>query len=167
MPLSPQENAKIAKYEELLANEPNTLVFAALRSLYARQYNFERAVEVLDGGLQYFPNYFSARVLLAKCYLALNHFDAAIAELKTVIDVDPNNVSALSLLGDEYRNRGQADKARSYYERVLELDPDNEEFQYKLHLIEEITPDDAPQTDGAIPEVTKSDLTVEEAPDTV
>ncbi len=139
MPLSPQENAKIAKYEELLANEPNTLVFAALGSLYARQYNFERAVEILDGGLQYFPNYFSARVLLAKCYLALNLFDAAIAELEKVIDVDPNNVSALALLGDEYRNRGKTEKARAFYERVLELDPNNEEFQYKLHLIEETT----------------------------
>lgn len=141
MPLSPQENAKIAKYEELLANEPNTLVFAALGSLYARQYNFERAVEVLDGGLQYFPNYFSARVLLAKCYLALNLFDAAIAELEKVIEVDPNNVSALALLGDEYRNRGKTEKARAFYERVLELDPNNEEFQYKLHLIEETTRD--------------------------
>ncbi|MCP4229779.1 MAG: tetratricopeptide repeat protein [bacterium] len=147
MQISAHQKAKIAKYEELLAKEPNTLIFAALGSLYARQYEFERAVEVLDSGLQYFPNYFSARVLLAKCYLALNLFDAAIAELEKVLEVDPNNVSALTLIGDEYRNRGETDTAREYYERALELDRSNEEFKYKLHLLDEIagvTPDEPP-----------------------
>ena len=99
MRLSKNEELKIVRYEELLSQEPNTLVFAALGSLYARKYNFERAITILDKGLHYFPNYFSARVLLAKCYLAMNHFDAAVAELEKVLSVDPSNVAALGLLG--------------------------------------------------------------------
>jgi tetratricopeptide (TPR) repeat protein len=133
--LTPREEAKLRQYEDLLKREPQALVFAPLASLYARQFDFEKAVEVLKRGLEIYPNYFSASVLLARCYIALDEFSAAVVELKNVLGADPYNVSALGLLSDELRNRGRLAEARDYYLKILEIEPDNEEYAYKLELL--------------------------------
>jgi tetratricopeptide (TPR) repeat protein len=133
--LSPREETKLRQYEELLAREPNALVFAPLASFYAREYEFKKAVDVLRRGLAVFPNYFSARVLLARCYIALDDFAAAVEELEKVLAADPYNVSALGLLSDELRNRGRLAEARDHYLKILEIEPENEEYAYKLELL--------------------------------
>ncbi len=137
--LNPRDEAKLRNYEQILAREPNALVFAALASIYSRKYEFDRAIDVLVRGLENYPNYFSARVLLAKCYLALDRFDDAVAELEKVLAHDPYNVSALGLLGDELRNRGRLGEARDRYLKILELNPENEEYAYKLELLYALT----------------------------
>jgi tetratricopeptide (TPR) repeat protein len=133
--LSPKEKSKLRQYEELLAREPNALVFAPLASFYAREYDFVKAVEVLRRGLAVYPNYFSAHVLLARCYIALDDFPAAVDELEKVLAADPYNVSALGSLGDELRNRGRLAEARDHYLKILEIEPENEEYGYKLELL--------------------------------
>src|SRR5512136_1177606 len=105
--LSARDETRLKQYEELLTQEPNALVFAALASLYARKYDFWRSIDVLNRGLSVYPNYFSARVLLAKCYIALDRFETARQELETILTADPYNVQALGLLADELRNRGR------------------------------------------------------------
>jgi tetratricopeptide (TPR) repeat protein len=137
--LSPRDEAQLKQYEELLAQQPNALAFAALASLYARKYDFARAVEVLQRGLTFFPNYFSARVLLAKCFIALDRFDVATEELDRILAADPYNTSALGLYGDELRNRGRFAEAREFYQKILEFEPDNEEYAYKLELLDTLT----------------------------
>jgi tetratricopeptide (TPR) repeat protein len=133
--LSPRDAAKLRRYETLLEREPNALVFAPLASLYARQYDFQKAVVCLKQGLAIYPNYFSARVLLARCYIALDDFEFAVSELEKVLSADPYNVSALGLLGDELRNRGRLAEARDHYLKILEIEPENEEYSYKLELL--------------------------------
>jgi len=133
--LTPREEARLQKYESLLEREPNALIFAPLASLYARRYDFQQAVAVLRRGLRVFPNYFSARVLLARCHIALDDFEAAAAELQQVLVADPYNISALGLLSDEFRNRGRLAEARDHYLKILEIEPDNEEYAYKLELL--------------------------------
>ncbi|HUV86708.1 MAG TPA: tetratricopeptide repeat protein [bacterium] len=133
--LTPREEAKLRQYEDLLRRESHALIFAPLASLYARQFDFQKAVDVLRRGLAIYPNYFSAHVLLARCYIALDNFDAAAADLESVLGADPYNVSALGLLGDEMRNRGRLAEARDHYLKILEIEPDNEEYAYKLELL--------------------------------
>ncbi|HUU57354.1 MAG TPA: tetratricopeptide repeat protein [bacterium] len=133
--LSPKEEIKLRQYEELLAREPNALVFAPLASFYAREYDFTKAVNVLRRGLAIYPNYFSACVLLARCHIALDDFPAAVDELEKVLAADPYNISALGLLSDELRNRGRLAEARDHYLKILEIEPENEEYAYKLELL--------------------------------
>jgi len=137
--LSPRDEAKLKRYEELFAREPTALVFAGLASFYARKLDFRRAIDVLRQGLGTFPNYFSARILLARCYLGLDQFDAARAELDKVLATDPYNISALGVLADELRNRGYFADARENYLKILEFEPDNEEYRNKLELLEKLT----------------------------
>ena len=133
--LTPKEEAKLRQYEDLLRRESHALIFAPLASLYARQFDFHKAADVLRRGLKIYPNYFSARVLLARCHIALDDFGAAVNELENVLAADPYNVSALGLLGDELRNRGRLAEARDHYLKILEIEPDNEEYAYKLELL--------------------------------
>jgi tetratricopeptide (TPR) repeat protein len=133
--LTPREEAKLRQYEDLFRRESHALIFAPLASLYARKFEFQKAVDVLGQGLDIYPSYFSARVLLARCYIAMDDFGAAVSELETVLAADPYNVSALGLLGDEMRNRGHLAEARDNYLKILEFEPDNEEFAYKLELL--------------------------------
>jgi len=134
--LSARDETRLKNYETLLAREPKALVFAALASLYARKYEFEKAIDILSAGLAVYPNYFSARVLLAKCYIALDRFDDARAQLDQVLAYDPYNISALGVAGDELRNRGRFADARERYLKILEFEPENEEYAYKLELLE-------------------------------
>lgn len=133
--LTPREETKLRQYEDLLERESHALIFAPLASLYARKFEFPKAVDVLRRGLNIYPNYFSARVLLARCFIALDDFGAAAGELESVLGADPYNVSALGLLGDEMRNRGRLAEARDHYLKILEIEPDNEEYGYKLELL--------------------------------
>ncbi len=133
--LTPREEAKLRQYEDLFRRESHALIFAPLASLYARKFEFQKAVDVLRRGLDIYPSYFSARVLLARCYIAMDDFGSAVGELENVLGADPYNVSALGLLGDEMRNRGHLAEARDHYLKILEFEPDNEEFAYKLELL--------------------------------
>lgn len=137
--LTHREEAKLRQYEDLLRQEPHALIFAPLASFYARQFDFQKAIDVLRRGLAVYPNYFSAHVLLARCYIALDNFGAAAGELESVLGADPYNVSALGLLGDEMRNRGRLGEARDHYLKILEIEPDNEEYAYKLELLNTLT----------------------------
>jgi tetratricopeptide (TPR) repeat protein len=159
--LTPREEARLRQYEDLFRRESHALIFAPLASLYARKFEFPKAVDVLRRGLDIYPSYFSARVLLARCYIAMDDFGAAVSELETVLGADPYNVSALGLLGDEMRNRGRLAEARDDYLKILEFEPDNEEFAYKLELLNTLL-EGSPFSRGA--EVVEAEAEVAEAP---
>ncbi|UCE27577.1 MAG: tetratricopeptide repeat protein [Candidatus Coatesbacteria bacterium] len=136
--LSPSDEERIKRYEEILAKEPGAIIFAVLGSLYARKYEFDKAIEVLAKGAGNFPNYFSARILLSKCYLAKGDAEAAVDEITGVLGLDPYNVAALNLLGDVFRDGRLYDEAGEHYRKILEIEPENTDVQYKLHLLEQL-----------------------------
>jgi tetratricopeptide (TPR) repeat protein len=137
--LSPSDEERVKRYEEILAKEPSAIIFAVLGSLYARKYEFDKAVNVLSNGVKNYPNYFSARILLSKCYLAKGDTGGAVRELQNILTLDPYNVPALVILGDVMRDGGRYTDAERCYRKVLELDPGNTDIQYKLHLLDQLT----------------------------
>jgi tetratricopeptide (TPR) repeat protein len=137
--LSPSDEERVKRYEEILAKEPSAIIFAVLGSLYARKYEFDKAINVLSGGVKNYPNYFSARILLSKCYLAKGNTDGAVRELQNILALDPYNVPALIILGDVTRDARRYADAERCYRKVLEIDPDNTDVQYKLHLLSQLT----------------------------
>lgn len=142
--LSPSDEERVKRYEEILAKEPSAIIFAVLGSLYARKYEFDKAINVLSGGVKNYPNYFSARILLSKCYLAKGDTAGAVRELQNILTLDPYNVPALIILGDVTRDSGRYADAERCYRKVLEIDPDNTDVQYKLHLLGQLTEPEIP-----------------------
>jgi tetratricopeptide (TPR) repeat protein len=137
--LSPSDEERIKRYEEILAKEPGAIIFAVLGSLYARKYEFDKAIEVLSKGVENYPNYFSARILLGKCYLAKDDVDGAVREFSGILELDLYNVPTLNLLGDVLRDTGRYEEAGERYKKILEIEPENTDVQYKLHLLEQLT----------------------------
>jgi tetratricopeptide (TPR) repeat protein len=67
----------ITKFEERIRANPLTPEFAKLANYYLINGNIDEAINILNLGLNFYPEYVTARLLLGKCYLANRYyFDA-------------------------------------------------------------------------------------------
>ncbi|MGA2668264.1 MAG: tetratricopeptide repeat protein [Ignavibacteria bacterium] len=64
----------IAKFEEKVRANPLSPEFAKLANYYLINGNVDEAINLLHLGLNFYPDYVTARILLGKCYLANRYF---------------------------------------------------------------------------------------------
>lgn len=64
----------IAKFEEKIRENPLTPEFVKLSNYYLVSGNINEAINLLQTGLNLYPNYTTAKLLLGKCYLANRYF---------------------------------------------------------------------------------------------
>lgn len=64
----------IQKFEEKIRNNPLTPDFVKLANYYIVNGNASEAIELLKAGLNFYPNYTTARLVLGKAYLASRYF---------------------------------------------------------------------------------------------
>lgn len=64
----------IQKFEDKLRVNPLTPEFVKLANYYLINGNVNEAISLLQAGLDFYPNYTTARLLLGKCYLANRYF---------------------------------------------------------------------------------------------
>jgi len=64
----------IAKFEEKVRANPLTPEFVKLANYYLINGNINEAMDLLQVGLVFYPDYCSAKLLLGKCYLANRYF---------------------------------------------------------------------------------------------
>ena len=69
--------------EQKLARRPSSPLFARLADEYARAGKTEEAKELLSAGLEKYPAYPAAHLVLARCYAAEENFTEAIRHLRT------------------------------------------------------------------------------------
>lgn len=117
----------IRRYEERLAKDRASLAFAALADLYRKAGRTRDAIALCTDGLGRYPHYATARLILAKAYLAEGDQEGALAELSRVVAQSPDDVQAHRLLADLYRRRGALDLAARHLGRVVALDPADRE----------------------------------------
>lgn len=120
-------SSAIQRYEERLARDPASLAFAALADLYRKAGRIEEAIVLCRDGLQRYPHYATARLILAKACLSTGDSKSALAELGLVIAQNPDDAQAHRLLADLYRRQGAVDLAVRHLERVAVLDPSDRE----------------------------------------
>ncbi len=117
----------VRRYEERLAKDPASLAFAALADLYRKAGRTREAIALCRDGLERYPHYTTARLILAKAYLTEGKREDALTELSRVVAQSPNDVQAHRLLADLYRRRGALDLAARHLDRVVGLDPGDRE----------------------------------------
>jgi tetratricopeptide (TPR) repeat protein len=117
----------IRRYEERLARDPSSPIFAALADLYRKCGRTREAIAVCREGLRRYPHYATARLILAKALLAQGEEAAALDELGQAVARAPDDVQAHRLLADLHRRRGALDVAVRHLERVAALDPADRE----------------------------------------
>lgn len=117
----------IRRYEERLARDPASLAFATLADLYRKAGRTREAIALCRDGLERYPHYATARLVLAKAYLAERDQEGALAELNRVVAQSPDDIQAHRLLADLHRRRGALDLAARHLDRVVALDPADRE----------------------------------------
>ncbi|MDD4856547.1 MAG: tetratricopeptide repeat protein [Candidatus Krumholzibacteria bacterium] len=111
-------------------------LFAPLADAYRKNGEVDKAIEVLEKGLERFPQYASAHVILGKCFYDKGATARAKSEFHRVLELDEENLVALKYMGDILVAEDKRSEAGEYYRRILAVDPKNEEVALSLKEIE-------------------------------
>ena len=77
--------AAIRRHEERLARDPSSLAFAPLADAYRKLGRTQEAIRLCREGIERFPHYTTARLILAKALLDEGQVDEASAALEAIV----------------------------------------------------------------------------------
>jgi tetratricopeptide (TPR) repeat protein len=127
--------AAIRRYEERLARDPGSLAFAPLADAYRKAGRTRDAVRLCREGLERFPQYVTARLILAKTLLDDGDPDGALEEVQAILVASPQEAQAHRLAGDLYRRAGALADAVRHLEQAVRLDPGDRESRALLDVL--------------------------------
>jgi len=143
---------RIAKCEKILAADSNSQIFAALAEAYRKKGQIPRAQEVCKNGLKVHPNYASARVVMAKIYMASEDYDRAWDELHLAVAAS-GRTRAIDILESEILiKKGRINDAKVILQRLYVSDPDDETIKNLMIMLGEKTHTDD-DTDIVMPRI--------------
>jgi tetratricopeptide (TPR) repeat protein len=143
----PATAAAIRRHEERLARDPGSLAFAQLADLYRKTGRVQEAVAVCREGLLRYPEYTTARLILAKALIAQEAFAEALEELGAILKLAPRDVQCHRLAAEAHRRRGDIDAAVGHLETAVALDPGDRESRALLPLLR-ATPESGAEATG-------------------
>jgi tetratricopeptide (TPR) repeat protein len=125
----------IRRHEERLARDPDSLAFAQLADLYRKAGRAAAAIALCRDGLQRWPHYTTARLILAKSLLADSQLEPALAEVNAILQTTPKDVQCHRLAAEVHRRAGRLDAAVAHLEEVVGEDPGDRESSTLLSLL--------------------------------
>ncbi|MCX5752428.1 MAG: tetratricopeptide repeat protein [Candidatus Krumholzibacteria bacterium] len=111
-------------------------LFAPLADAYRKNGDVDKAIEILERGLEKMPHYASAHVILGKCYYDKGATERAKAEFRRVLELDGENLVALKFMGDILLAEDKRSEAAEFYRRILSIDATNAEVARALKEME-------------------------------
>jgi tetratricopeptide (TPR) repeat protein len=132
----PAASSVIRRYEERLAKDPGSLAFAPLADAYRKTGRTREAIRLCREGLERFPEYATARLILAKALLDEGDPEAALAEVRGILDQSPADAPAHRLAGELHRRAGRLAEALPHLRQALALDPSDRESRVLLEVLE-------------------------------
>jgi predicted regulator of Ras-like GTPase activity (Roadblock/LC7/MglB family) len=127
---------RIAKCEKILAGDPQSQIFAALADACRKKGDLHRAYEVCAQGLLIYPDYASARIVMAKIQMAKEIYEQAWSELQKAIALSGRTRSTDLLEAEILIRRGEKAEASVIIDRLSQTDPDDENIKRLYELIE-------------------------------
>ncbi len=127
---------EIDKLEKKLEKDPSSIVFVQLAEEYRKMGRIDDAINVCIEGIKHHPNYWTAYILLAKCYFEKEEYEKSKEYLEQALSGSPDNIQAISLIAETYEKLNIWDKALDKY-RILQLLSPNQETENKIKFIEE------------------------------
>ncbi|MFO7914890.1 MAG: tetratricopeptide repeat protein [Candidatus Krumholzibacteriales bacterium] len=122
-------NEEFKQLLERYESSPDSRLFAPVADMYRKRGELEEAIETCNQGLEIYPDYVSARVILGKCFYDKGASERAKTEFEKVLDLDPENMVALKFLGDISLAENKTGRATDYYRKLLEIDPTNDRIR--------------------------------------
>lgn len=131
----PALDTEVQLLERRYAENPDGRFFVPLADRYRKLGDLARAEALLRQGLQRYPDYVSARLVLGQCLADEGRPDEAATEFRRVLDADPQNLLALRNLGRLAAAAGQTAEAERWYTGLLSVDPMNEDARRALEAL--------------------------------
>jgi tetratricopeptide (TPR) repeat protein len=125
----------IRRYEERLAKDPASLAFAPLADAYRKAGRIGEAIRLCREGLGRFPQYGTARLILAKALLDNGDPEGALAEVRVTLEKSPRDAEAQRLASELYRRAGRLEEALDHLRQAVKLDPGDRESRALLEVL--------------------------------
>lgn len=125
----------IRRHEERLAKDPASLAFAQLADLYRKAGRSEEAISLCRDGLGRYPQYATARLILAKTLMGEDRFEEARAEVYAILQAAPKDVQCHRLAAEIDRRLGRLEGAVTHLQMVVALDPTDRDSRALLGLL--------------------------------
>jgi len=136
----------IRRQEERLARDPASLAFAQLADLYRKAGRTRDAVALCRNGLTRYPQYTTARLILAKALVADGQLAPAQVELEAILEIDSKDAPSHRLAAEIQRRLGHIDEAVRHLEAAVALDPTDRGSQGLLSLLRAAGPPEGEAT---------------------
>jgi tetratricopeptide (TPR) repeat protein len=127
--------AQIRRAEERIARDPKSLAFAQLADLYRKVGRTADAVVTCRHGLARYPQYATARLVLAKALAADGAIEEALSEVETILAASPNEAGTRRLAAELECRRGRVDAAARHLEAVVKMEPGDRDARTLLGLL--------------------------------
>jgi tetratricopeptide (TPR) repeat protein len=127
--------AAIRRHEERLAKDPASLAFAPLADVYRKVGRAQEAIRLCREGIDRFPHYTTARLILAKALLDEGQADEASAALEAMLAVGARDAEAHRMLGEIHRKAGRLEPALGHLEEAVRLDPGDRESRLAAEVL--------------------------------
>jgi len=127
---------EITELEKRFAEAPESRLFLPLADALARAGELERALQLCRKGLESYPDFSAARVLMARCLAELDRAEDAEHLYREIVSADQGNVVALKSLGNLAQERGDVEQACSLYRKAYTLDGEDLELSRALEALE-------------------------------
>jgi tetratricopeptide (TPR) repeat protein len=131
--LKGQIEENLLLYQQRLLTKPDSRAFLPLAKTYYEMGRYDDAIETCRKGLNKYPDYWAARVVLAQAYLKLDMLENASAQLEVVVHETANNLLASRLLGEIYTRQGNLDETIQTYRTILNHHPECTDLEEELH----------------------------------
>lgn len=121
--------------EARLASNAKSPSFARLALYYLKEGRHQKAIDISLEGLNYFPNYATARLVLGKCYEAIGRNIEAMLEYRRALKTMPDNPTVQNLLKQVEQREQEAFRAFSD-ERSRKLNERKEAIPFDTYVKE-------------------------------
>jgi predicted regulator of Ras-like GTPase activity (Roadblock/LC7/MglB family) len=126
MPKNVELDKRIEKCEEILDQNPDSCIFAALSDAYRRQGDMVKAFSICNKGLKLHPDYGAGHLVMAKINMDRGMYAEAEKELSLAIQADGKNRATELLLVQIFIKKGQIREAKVILEKLKANDPTNQ-----------------------------------------
>ncbi len=123
----------VAKYESIVQIAPKLgAAYNNLGSLYLRQRQYRKAVEILEKGLRVDPKMSSASALLGMSLYESGDYARARPRLEAALRANPKDTNVEMTLADDLANLHEPEAAVGHLRDVVQREPKNQQAWYRL-----------------------------------
>ncbi len=128
--------SEITKLNEKFNKDPKSRIFVQLADLYRKNNMIDEALDVLNKGFEFHPQYPVAYLILGKCYYDKRSYIQARDAFEKTISFDPQNIVALRMLAKTCEILKDEKGQINAYKNIIAIDPLDANANEKLSMLE-------------------------------